>query len=172
MSFMDSVKFSWTIIFLTLICLLVNSPNYISLEQIHLFGSLVFLLSWSPSMMEKELVGSNCSLSSSYRQWAAVSANLLPIWVGGSQRKQLNFWNKTVYERRQWCTHYYSCTLAVYIVRFDVFILQKCSCPGVSINLEKGAFSRQRHFLPRPHFHQRSFPFCLKSHKYIQEHSQ
>ena len=30
-------------------------------------------------MMEKELAGSNSSLSSSYRQWAAVSANLLPI---------------------------------------------------------------------------------------------
>ena len=30
-------------------------------------------------MMEKELAGSNSSLSSSYRQWAAVRTNLLPI---------------------------------------------------------------------------------------------
>ena len=29
--------------------------------------------------MEKELAGSNSSLSSVYRQWAAVNANLLPI---------------------------------------------------------------------------------------------
>ena len=47
----------------------------------HLFGSVLFLLSWTPSMMEKELAGSNSSLSSSYKQWAAVRANLLPIYL-------------------------------------------------------------------------------------------
>ena len=54
----------------------------------HLFGSVVFLLSWTPSMMEKELAGSNSLLLSSYRQWAAVSANLLPIW--GESRHKLD----------------------------------------------------------------------------------
>ena len=38
------------------------------LKQSHLLGSLVFLLLWRPSMMEKEVAGSNSSLSSSYRQ--------------------------------------------------------------------------------------------------------
>ena len=61
-------------------------------QKSHLFGSLDFLLSWRPSMMEKELAGSSSllllllllsalllSLSLSKRQWAAVRANLLPI---------------------------------------------------------------------------------------------
>ena len=45
----------------------------------NLLASLVFLLLWTPSMMEKEEAGSISSLSSLNRQWAAVSANRLPI---------------------------------------------------------------------------------------------
>ena len=42
-------------------------PGIVAIQS-HLFGSLVFLLSWRPSMMEKELAGNTSLLSSSYRQ--------------------------------------------------------------------------------------------------------
>ena len=46
----------------------------------NLLVSVVFLLLWRPSMMEKEEAGNKISLSSlSWRQWAADSANLFPI---------------------------------------------------------------------------------------------
>ena len=81
MSFAESVKFSWIRTLLTLICRLVwnGRMSFLILWcNSHLLGSKGFLLLWRPSMMEKELAGS-CS-SSSYRQWAAVKANKLPIW--------------------------------------------------------------------------------------------
>ena len=71
MSFTESVKFSWMKTLLTLICLLVfEGPmvNMIIMCNTHLVGSLTLLLSWRPSIMERELAGSTSSLSSSYRQ--------------------------------------------------------------------------------------------------------
>ena len=71
MSCTASVKFSCTRTLLTLICLLVdNGPMQMLFLWCcsYLYGSMVFLLSWRPSMMEKELAGSTSLLSLSKRQ--------------------------------------------------------------------------------------------------------
>ena len=111
-----------------------NSNGNKQLCHSHLFGSVVFLLSWTPSMMEKELAGSNSSLSSSYRQWAAVRANLLPICLIMMVIQQIR-----KYAVLHWLVRHYqnAATLAVDEVRFNVLITKKRSNPRIGINLEK-----------------------------------
>ena len=87
MSFIDPLKSLWGRILLTRICFLKNTKaiwaHYINLVVIlNLIASafLVLLLSCMPSMIENVLAGNISSLASSYKQCAAVKANLLPIW--------------------------------------------------------------------------------------------
>ena len=87
MSFIDPLKSLWGRIVLTRIRFLKNTKaiwaHYINLVVIsNLIASafLVLLLSCMPSMIENVLAGNISSLASSYKQCAAVKANLLPIW--------------------------------------------------------------------------------------------
>ena len=109
--------------------------------------------------MEKELAGSNSSLSSSYRQWAAVRANLLPIW-----EKELATGAGLC------CTNQDGTTIAVDIIVFVVFIPKKCSNPRVRRFLKK-VVKDQKYFSPLPRCHQRSFAFHLQLHNDIEGHS-
>ena len=88
--------------------------------------------------MEKELAGSNSSLSSSYRQWAAVRANLLPIWEETAHIESLTDESKKIV--LDWLDVYQNSTaLAVDEIVFNVFISQKYSNPGVFTGLD-GSF--------------------------------
>ena len=104
--------------------------------DVHLVSSLACLLSWRPSIMEKELAGSSSSFSSSKRQWAAVNANLFPICGGSKDLKVFLF--STSYKLQEGFPYQYSPTSTIDVVSFCVFIPQKRSKPGVSICLKRG----------------------------------
>ena len=117
----------------------------------NLLASLVFLLLWTPSMMEKEEAGSISSLSSLNRQWAAVSANRLPICEQQlDEQTNKQTWqlqipcrspisNKTAHGEKQWSQNYYqhSATFTIDVASLVITISEKRSNPRVGILLKK-----------------------------------